>query len=128
MNTASESGFCTIEFFIFFKLHVKLTVLIFWTQFAKKKKKLFLVKNGRSEHHHWILHIQISVSGKFQPKLTILIFWTKFNQKRCFWSKAKNFNITIEFCIFKLVYVLNFSLNIHFPVFEPNLFKKYIAS
>ena len=35
----------------------------------------------KSEHHHWILHIRISLDTKFQPKLTILIFWTKFAQK-----------------------------------------------
>ena len=26
----------------------------------------------KSEHHHWILHVQISIGIKFQPKLTIL--------------------------------------------------------
>ena len=44
-----------------------------------------------------------AVGAKFQPKLKILIFWTKFAQKRCFRSKTKKVNITIEFCIFELV-------------------------
>ena len=39
------------------------------------------VKNGKSEHHHCILHIGISLGTKFQLKLTNLIFWTKFAQK-----------------------------------------------
>ena len=36
------------------------------------RKKVFLVENGKSEHHHWILYIQISIGTKFQLKLTIL--------------------------------------------------------
>ena len=44
-------------------------------------KKVFLVKNRKSEHHHWILLIQISLGTKFQLKLTISIFCTKFAQK-----------------------------------------------
>ena len=34
-------------------------------------KKVFSVKNGKSEHHHWILHIQVSIGTKFQLKPTI---------------------------------------------------------
>ena len=44
-------------------------------------KKVFLVKNRKSEHHHWILLIQISLGTKFQLKLTISIFCTTFAQK-----------------------------------------------
>ena len=36
---------------------------------------------GKSEHHHEILRIRISLGTKFQLKLTILIFLTKFVQK-----------------------------------------------
>ena len=43
-----------------------------------------LVKNTKSEYHHRILHIRISLGTKFQLKLTVLIFWTKFAQKRVF--------------------------------------------
>ena len=35
-------------------------------------KKVFSVENGKSEHHHWISHIQISIGTKFQLQLTIL--------------------------------------------------------
>ena len=41
-------------------------------------------ENRKSGHHHWILHIWISLSAKFQLKLTILIFRTKITQKRVF--------------------------------------------
>ena len=43
-----------------------------------------MVKNRKSYHHRWIVHIQISLGTKFQLKLTILIFWTKFAPKMVF--------------------------------------------
>ena len=50
---------------------------------------MFLVWKRKSEHHHWILHIQISLNIMFQLKLTIFIFWTKFVQKGCFLLKNR---------------------------------------
>ena len=47
------------------------------------KKGVFGIKQ-KSEHHHWILDVRISLRTKFQLKLEILIFWTKFAQKGCF--------------------------------------------
>ena len=61
------------------------------------------VKNGKSEYHYWILHIEISLGTEFQRKLTILIFWTKFAQKKNFRLKTEKVNIIIEFYIFKLM-------------------------
>ena len=52
-------------------------------------RKVFMVKNRKIEHHHWILLIQISLGTKFQLKLTILIFLIRFTQKGFFWSKTK---------------------------------------
>ena len=43
-------------------------------------KRVLPVEHRKSEHHHWILHIWISLGIKFQLKLTILSFWTKFAQ------------------------------------------------
>ena len=64
-------------------------------------KMVFPVKNRKSESHHGILHIQISLGTKFQFKLTSLILWTKLTQKRYFrWRTGKVNNI--EFCIFDL--------------------------
>ena len=37
-------------------------------------KKLFLVKNKKSKHHHGILHIRISLIANFQLKLIIFSF------------------------------------------------------
>ena len=86
----------------------------------------FLIKNEKSEHRHWILHIRISLCIKFHLKLIILTFWTKFAHKGHFWSKTKKVNTTIEFCIFELVYVSSFTLNWQYWQFGPNLPKKGI--
>ena len=44
-------------------------------------KTVFLVKNRKSEHRHWIPNIPIGLGTKFQLQLTILIFWAKFAKK-----------------------------------------------
>ena len=98
----------------------------FWGQICPKK--IFSVKNDKSEHHHWMLHIRISLGTKFKLRLTILIFQTKFAQKVYFRSKSAKVNITIEFSIFKLFLVLNFSLNWKFWFFRPYLPKTSISS
>ena len=61
----------------------------FWVFDQNWPKTVFPVKNWKSQHHHWILDISISLNTKFQLKLTILIFWTKFAQKGYFWFKQK---------------------------------------
>ena len=55
--------------------------------------------------------MKIIVRTKFQLKLTILIFSTKFAQKGCFYSKTEKVNAAIEFYIFELVQVTNFSIS-----------------
>ena len=54
------------------------------------------VKNGKSEHHYWILHIRISLGTKFLLKLTILIFLTKFAQKGNFRSKTEILHLCVR--------------------------------
>ena len=56
----------------------------FWFFGPNLPKKVFPVENRKSEHHHGILHIWISLGTKFQLKLIILSFWIKFTQKRVF--------------------------------------------
>ena len=63
----------------------------------------------KKEHPHRILHIQISLGSKFQLQQTILIFWNKFAIKVVSFKNKKSVNITIEFFIFGLDYVSNFS-------------------
>ena len=104
----------------------KLTILTFWTKFAPKWE--FPAKSKKSEHHHWILHIWISLGTKFQLKLIILTSWTKFAQKGYFQSKIKKVNNITEFCIFQLLYVSSVILNWQFWHFGSNLPKKGISN
>ena len=62
-------------------------------------------QTNKQKNHHPILHIQISISSKFQLQQIISIFWKNFFKKGYFWPKQKIKNITIEFFIFKLVQV-----------------------
>ena len=73
-------------------------------------KRLFPVKNGESEQHDWIQHVQISLSTKFQLKLENLIFWTKFSQKEYFQSQMEKKRITMEFWIFELALTTNYCI------------------
>ena len=91
-------------------------------------KRVFPIKNRKNGHHHWILHARIRVSTKFQHKVSILIFWTNFAQKGYFHSKIKKENSVIEFCIFELVSIPNFSIKWVFWFFGPNLSKKGIST
>ena len=69
-------------------------------------RKIFMFKSRNKEHHHWILHIHISVGTKFYLKLTILIFLSGFAQKGFFCSKAKKVNTTIFYIILHIKIVL----------------------
>ena len=53
------------------------------------EERMFPASNRKTEHHHWILHIRISLDTMFQLKVNIFIFWTKFAQKGCFRSKTE---------------------------------------
>ena len=67
---------------------------------------------------------EMSVGTKFQLKQTILIFWTKYAQQGH--SNTEKVNITIEFSMFELIYVSNFTFNKQFWILEPNSPKKVI--
>ena len=67
--------------------------------------------------------MKMIVDTKFQLQLIIMIFWTKFAEKGCFRSKTEKVNTTIEFCMLKLVYAPNFTLNLQFWFFGPSLQK-----
>ena len=108
------------------KFQLQRTILIFGTNF--QKKVYFRSKAEKSEHHYWILHNWISLSTNFQFKLTIAIFFgARFPKKGSYFqSKTDKIDTTIEFCIFELVFVWNFTLNKQFWIFGPNLPKKDI--
>ena len=86
----------------------------FWflgQKFRKKRNWTFFIENEKSEYHHWIQQIRITLGSKFQLKLSMLIFWMRFDQKGYFWSKTGQVKRNIESCIFKLPWAWNFSLN-----------------
>ena len=78
--------------------------MIFWTKFAQN---VFPVLIRKSEHHHWILHLRISLGTKLQLKLTSSIFRTKFFQKGSFRSKTEKSHLCM--CPWLLLAILNFS-------------------
>ena len=86
----------TIEFCIFELAFVSNFTLTNDFEFLDQicPRKIFMVKNRKSKHHHWIPLIQISLGTKFQLKLTILNFLTRFTQKGFFWSKTEKVNTT----------------------------------
>ena len=59
-----------------------MTILTFRTKFAQAG--YFYSKKRLNEHYHWILHIQISLSTKFQLKPKILIFFDQIYLKKGF--------------------------------------------
>ena len=107
------------------KFQLQQKILIFGTNF--QKRVYFRSRAQKNEHHYWTLHSQINLSTNFQLKLTIASFWTKFYKLgNYFQSKTDKIDTIIEFCIFELVFVSNFTLNRQFWIFAPNLSKKNI--
>ena len=98
----------------------------FWIKLNFQTKK--------NENYHQILYVHINLDSKFQHQQTICIFgtnfkknilpventknehaiaifWTKFSKKGSYFqSKTDKIDTTIEFCIFELVFVSNFTL------------------
>ena len=114
----------TIQFFMFELVLVPTFSLNWQLQFFGPNLPKRVALFSQNRHHHWILHIRISLCIKFHFEQTTLRFWTRFAQERYLWSKTEKMNIIIEFCLFKLVLVPNFSLNWQFGFFWPDLPKK----
>ena len=87
-------------------------------------KRVFSLENRKRHHHQWTVYIRISLGNKFQLKVKILILWTKFAQKGYFWWKTEKVNITIEICLFELVWIPNFNVNWQFLFFGGKLATK----
>ena len=79
------------------------------------QKSYFQSKAEKSEHHHGILHIWISLGTKFQPKLMILSFCTKFPQKKVFPVENRTMSPrNTSLCI----YIVNVNSTVVFKHFE----------
>ena len=110
------------------KFQLKVTILIFWTKFAKKGYFWSKTRKANSIFFHWIFFIGIRLATKISLKLTILIFWTKFStQKGISDGKWEKMNTAFEFCKFELIYVSSFTLNWQYWQFRLKLPKKGIS-
>ena len=99
------------------KFQLKLTILRFWTKFTTKE---YLAKIGKKWTTYKFCIFQISQNQISTSKM-------KFGPKWYFLSKTEKMNTTIELCIFKWVYIPNFSLNWQFSFSGPSLPKKSIS-
>ena len=122
----------TIKFFILKLVFVSNFTLNkqFWYFGSNLPKKVFPIKNWKSEHNHWIPHIQISLGTKFPLKLTILIFWTRFSQKGFSGLKQKKLTPHIFHIILhiQINLVQNFSSNWEFDFLDQICPKRYFQS
>ena len=98
---AKKGFFWTRHNFYIILLHIQISLVWnfssnwqFWFLGPNLPKKVFSIKNWKSEHHHWMAHIQTSLDTKFLLKLIILIFLTRLAQKGFFWSKTEKVNTT----------------------------------
>ena len=77
---------------------------VFGNKFSQKG--YFGWKIGKNEHHHWILHIGISLGTKFSLNWQFWFFYQTYS-KGYFWSKTDN----SQFCVrpWLLLTILNIS-------------------
>ena len=78
-SSLKKKKWTLLIFYIILHIQISLAQNISWNwQFwffrTNLLNKVFPVKKLKSEHHHWIQHILISLDTKFQLKLTILIY------------------------------------------------------
>ena len=77
-----------------------------------------MVRNRKSEHHHWIPHIQISLGTKFLLKLTFFFNFSSLKQKK--WTQ----HIFYIILHIQISLVRSFGSNWEFWFFRPHLPKK----
>ena len=106
------------------KLHLKLTILIFWTKFAQKG--YFRSKTKKNEQHHWILHIRIRAGAIFP----YFYFYGTSSQSICLFKCSKTIwkNIYIfkkKMCMI-FTKILFFSVQIFFFQISVCIQNKYL--
>ena len=83
----------------------------FWSKFLVKGK-LPVKKKKKKKDHCLILHIRISQVPTFSLNWQLRFCGSNLLKKGCYFqSKTYKIDTTSEFCIFKLVFVSNFTLN-----------------
>ena len=99
--------------------------LQFWFFGPNLPRKVFPIKNWKSEHRHWIRHIQIRPGTKSQLKLTILIFLTRFAPKWFFGPKEKKWTPHIFYIILRIQISTKFQFKLAIWFFGRNLSKNW---
>ena len=79
INTTTECCIFELVFISNFTLNKQ-----FWFFDQIYPRQVFMFKNRKSEHYHWIPLIQISLGTKLKLKLTILIFFDQICPKKVF--------------------------------------------
>ena len=89
-------------------LHSKFQLQQFWfLEQISKKKVYFWSKSEKNGHHYWTLQIRI-----FSLNWQLRFFGPNLPKKGSYvQSKTNKIDITIQFCIFELAFVLNSTLN-----------------
>ena len=115
---------CDSEFCICAKFQVKLTILILWTKFAQKA---YFRSKTKSEQHHWILHIWISLGTTFQLKTENFDFLDQICRKMVFPVEKRNSEHYQWILHIRIVVKNKFQLKLAVLLFGQNFPKKSIS-
>ena len=95
--------------FTYSNLCIKFYFEQFWILGQICPRRVFMVKNKKSEYHHWILHIRISLGTKFQLKLTNSSF-DKIKPKRESPVKNRTSSPSVIFSVVKVNSAVAFNI------------------
>ena len=77
----SKQKKCTLpldsSYLNYFRYQILLLNKQFWSLGQICSKRVHLMQFRKSEHNHWVMHIQISLGIKYHLKMAILILWTE---------------------------------------------------
>ena len=111
------------------KFQLQQTILIFGTNFKKKKKEHVRLKREKVKITIDFFIFEVVLVPIFNLNWQFWFFGPSLSKKgNCFQSKTDKIDTIIEFCIFKLVFVSSFTLNKQFWICGPNLPMKDIYS
>ena len=110
------------------KFQLQQTILIFGTNFKKKKEHVRLKREKVKITIDFFI-FELVLVPIFNLNWQFWFFGPSLSKKgNCFQSKTDKIDTIIEFCIFKLVFVSSFTLNKQFWICGPNLPMKDIYS
>ena len=93
-HSKTDKIYATIEFCVFelvFLSNFTLNNFEFLDQICPRR--IFMVKNRKSEHHHWIVHIRISFGSKFSLNWQL---WRGLRKKGFYDLKQKKWTLPLN--------------------------------